>query len=190
MRVPGALPPGKPPRCTYRRLHACGGFRCRGAPPAPSLQMSLKASELLKLHANVFHEPLAAIDGPNVELRGQSLPTLLSQTGGPPEFVATLPVTFEVMQQSLQELPRADTEPDGFFLITGHEESFFWRLNGHMHEHQGQMHRVELNGECPAATLDAVLRTMGWPEAAVVFQLVHEGVTLREPELRRWALAE
>ncbi|TWT37041.1 hypothetical protein KOR34_19880 [Posidoniimonas corsicana] len=149
---------------------------------------------MLRLHANVFAEPPAAIDGPAVELRGERLATLLSQTGGPPEFVATLPVTFEAMQQSLRNLPRTDTEPDGFFLVTGHEPveagETFWRLNGHMHEHQGRVHRVELNGECPELILDAVLGTMGWPEAPVVYQLVQEGVTLREPEFRGWAAAE
>ncbi|TWT78269.1 hypothetical protein Pla123a_10600 [Posidoniimonas polymericola] len=147
---------------------------------------------MLKLHANVFAEPPAAIDGPVVELRGQSLPTLLSQTGGPPQFVAAMPTPFEQMQQAIRELPRSDTEPDGYFLITGHEpvadgDPVFWRLNGHMHEHQGRMHRVELHGECPAKTLDTVLQTMGWPDQPVVFQLVHEGVTLREPEFRAWA---
>jgi REP element-mobilizing transposase RayT len=141
---------------------------------------------MLELHANVYALPHCAIVGPEVTLRGLSLPTLCSEAGGPPAFLATLPVTFEEMQASLLELPRSDCEPDGFFLITGHEDGKFWRLNGHMHEYEGQMHRVEFHGECPAATLDDVLRTMGWPDAKLAFELVKEGVTLRENEFRKY----
>jgi hypothetical protein len=142
---------------------------------------------MLELHANVYALPYCTCDGPLVLLRGLNLPTLRSEASGPPAFLATLPVAFEEMQAALLELPRSDCEPDGFFLITGHEDDKFWRLNGHMHEYEGQMHRVELNGECPAATFDDVLRTMGWPAAELVFELVKEGVTLREKEFRAWA---
>jgi hypothetical protein len=98
-------------------------------------------------------------------------------------------------------LPRCDCEPDGFFLLTGHtadgppSQQTFWRLNGHMHEFQAdvdpepRMHRIELSGECPAESFDAVLRTVGWPAVEVVFELVQEGVTLREADFRKWASA-
>lgn len=142
---------------------------------------------MLSLRANVFARPAGAVEGPSVALRGQDLPTLSGDASGPPSFAATLPVTFEQMQASLLELPRSDCEPDGFFLVTGHDEEIFWRLNGHMHEYDGMMHRIELNGECPAESLDAVLRTMGWPDAELVFQLVKEGVSLREEHFRLWA---
>ena len=142
---------------------------------------------MLELHANVYAFPEGATDGPEVSLRGMSLPTLRGDSGGPPTFLATLPVTFEEMQASLLDLERSDCEPDGFFLITGREGDKFWRLNGHMHEYDSQMHRVELHGECSAATLDSVLRTMGWPDVELVFELVKEGVTLREKEFRKWA---
>lgn len=142
---------------------------------------------MLELHANVYALPSGACEGPVVSLRGIDLPTLREESGGPPAFLATLPVTFEAMQTALLELERSDCEPDGFFLITGHEGDKFWRLNGHMHEYEGQMHHVELNGECPARALDSVLRTMGWPTAELAFELVKEGVTLREKEFREWA---
>ncbi|TWT99337.1 hypothetical protein Pla108_02740 [Botrimarina colliarenosi] len=142
---------------------------------------------MLKLHANVYAAPATTVAGDPVTLRGHALPTLRSEAGGPPAFLAALPMTFEAMQSRLMELPRCDCEPDGFFLVTGREEGVFWRLNGHMHEYDGQMHRVELNGECPAAALDAVLQTMGWPEAKLVFELVKEGVTLAEQDFRKWA---
>jgi hypothetical protein len=142
---------------------------------------------MLELHANVYALPPDACEGLAAFLRGHNLLTVRDASGGPPALLATLPVTFETMQAALFELERSDCEPDGFFLITGHEDGKFWRLNGHMHEYEGQMHRIELNGECPAATLDNVLRTMGWPNVELVFELVKEGVTLREQEFRKWA---
>ena len=91
------------------------------------------------------------------------------------------------MQTQLLENARCDCEPDGFFLLTGHEGKTFWRVNGHMHEHNGAMHRVELHGECPSESLDILLRSMGWPTVPLVFELVEEGVTLSEESFRKYA---
>ncbi len=145
---------------------------------------------LMRIHANVYALPAPVAAGPRVVLRGREFPTLGNSSGGPPRFDATLPVTFEAMQQQLLTLPRSDCEPDGFFLVTGGREETFWRLNGHMHELGAAMHRVELNGECPEETFDAVLKTMAWPGATLVFELVQEGVTLGEAEFRAWAVLE
>lgn len=149
---------------------------------------------MLSLQANVYARPSAIAEGPRRTLRGVELPTLTGPAGGPPLYLDVLPVTFEQMQESLFALPRCDCEPDGFFLVTGHTaDGTFWRLNGHMQEHQPDdadepsMHRIELNGECPAETLDTVLRAMGWPEAELVFELVQEGVALSEKDLRNYA---
>lgn len=142
---------------------------------------------MLSLHANVFAPPPDVVDGPEVTLRGLVLRTLTDPAGGPPRFVASLGVSFETMQQRLAALPRTDCEPDGFFLVTGHAGDVFWRLNGHMHELRGSMYRVELNGECPEATLDQVLGALGWPDTELAFELVREGVTLDERAFRSWA---
>lgn len=142
---------------------------------------------MLQLHTTVYALPRLTKPGAVVVLRGLSLPTLGGEYGGPPRFDTPLPVTFDALQQRLTELPRCDTEPDGFFLLTGHQAGAFWRLNGHMHEYNDSMHRVELSGECPSAALDAVLGRLGWPSTPLAFELVQEGVTLRESDFRRWA---
>lgn len=142
---------------------------------------------MLKLHAVVYALPPEVAEGNSVTLRSQSFTPLVGSEGAPPAFSAALTPSFEEIQERLLKLPSSDCEPDGYFLVTGRENGHFWRLNGHMHEHAGRMHRVELNGECPAPDLDAVLRTFGWPETELVFQLVHEGVTLREGDFREWA---
>ena len=145
---------------------------------------------MLHFHANLYAIPEDTAPGPGVWLRGLSLPTLQSTEGGPPRYLATLPVTFEQSQRSLLELPRCDCEPDGFFLLTGHEGETFWRLNGHLHEYEEKLHRVELNGECPNESLDAVLSALGWPEAKLAFELVKEGVSLTEEDFRNYAAAK
>ncbi|MEN1682048.1 MAG: hypothetical protein AAGJ46_20905, partial [Planctomycetota bacterium] len=151
--------------------------------------------------ANVFARPEGDLAIGEATLRGVAVETIAGPGGGPPLFVATMPVTFETMQESLFALVRCDCEPDGFFLLTGGmgkappEEGGFWRLNGHMHELRDEagaarMHRVELSGECPPEALDRVLGAMGWPDAELVFELVQEGLTLPEKDFRRWAAAE
>ncbi len=144
---------------------------------------------MLRIHANVYAAPSSSDAGEPMRLRGLELATLRGDRGGPPSFDRPMAVEFETIQSRLAELDLADCEPDGFFLVSGHAGPTFWRLNGHMHEHEGRMHRVELHGECPDSTLDAVLRVMGWPETPLVFELVQEGVTLNEQDFRRWASA-
>lgn len=153
---------------------------------------------IYRFQANVFARPERGLETGEATLRGVGVSTLRGPGGGPPLFTATMPVTFEQMQQSLLALVRCDCEPDGFFLLTGGmgkaapEAGGFWRLNGHMHELRDQagaarMHRVELSGECPPAALDRVLGAMGWPDCEVVFELVQEGLTLAEADFRAWA---
>ncbi|MEO0530059.1 MAG: hypothetical protein AAF266_05695 [Planctomycetota bacterium] len=149
---------------------------------------------MLHFHANVYALPATAIEGPRRAIRGEEFSTLVGESGGPPLFLDVLPVTFETMQQRLMEMPRCDCEPDGFFLLTGHtDDGTFWKLNGHMQEYtpngadEPRMHRTELSGECPEGFLDMVLRTMGWPEAELVFELVKEGATLCESGFRTYA---
>jgi hypothetical protein len=101
---------------------------------------------------------------------------------------AALPVTFEEAQSRLMRLPRMDTEPDGYFLIAGGErEGQRWVVNGQLFESGDRLHRVELRGECPEATLDGLLRCFGWPDIELAFELVHEGLTLDQASFRERA---
>lgn len=143
---------------------------------------------MLYFHANVFARPTAAVTGMTVELRGMEIAALAASEGGPPMFDAPLPVPFEEIQQRLMEIPRMDIEPDGYFLVAGGErDGQRWQIDGHMHEYDGQMYRVEMHGSCSGETLDQLLRCFGWPACDLVFQLVHEGATLSEADFRRFA---
>ncbi len=124
--------------------------------------------------------------GPIVQLRGVEFSTIGGTDGGPPLFDVPLPVSFEVVQQQLMQIPRMDLEPDGYFLVAGGEqEGARWQIDGHLFEYDGKMHRLEMHGSCSTATLDQILDCLGGCD--FVFQLVHEGATLSEPDFRRWA---
>lgn len=168
---------------------------------------------LLTFHANLYAWPTALESVPpaeetasqtnppqsdSVELRGQQLLPLRGPGGGPPRFLDPFPVSFEEMQQRLSEIFRMDCEPDGFFCVAGARKGVHWRLSGQMFElpadgssaSASQMHRIELNGQCPSHSLDEVLATLGWPATKVVFELVNEGVSLAESDFRKYASAQ
>ena len=135
-----------------------------------------------RFHVNIFALPPHAAVGAFVTLRGVEVPTLRAQT-----FDAFLPVTFEEAYAALAKLPRIDIEPDGFFVISGDVDGRRWQLDGHLYDFGDRLHRVELHGDCPVESLDAILACLGWPETPLVFELVMEGVALAEPQFRLFA---
>ncbi|QDU58989.1 hypothetical protein [Aeoliella mucimassa] len=146
---------------------------------------------MLNFHANVFAVPSQLTAGPEMTLREVALSTYAAPAGGPPMFDAILPVRFEEVQQRLLKIDRMDIEPDGYFLVAGGEQQGCrWQIDGHLFEYHGKMHRVEMHGSCSEEKLDELLSCFGWPECPMVFQLVHEGVTLSESDFRKFAAAE
>ena len=139
---------------------------------------------LLRFHANLFALPSQSAVGASVMLRGAELPTLRAQT-----FDAFLPVTFEEAYDALAKLPRVDIEPDGFFVISGDRDGRRWQLDGHLFDFGDRVHRVELHGDCPPESLDAILACIGWPATPLAFELVKEGVALDEAAFRLFAAA-
>jgi hypothetical protein len=140
---------------------------------------------LYRFHCNIFALPPHAKDDNEVVLRGVSALILQAQP-----FDAYLPVTFEQAIDALAKLPRLDAEPDGFFVIAGDHDGGRWQVDGHLFDFNDRLHRVELHGECPPETFDALLRCIGWPETQLAFELVMEGVALDEASFRSWAAAK
>ena len=138
----------------------------------------------LCFHANIFARPLQSAAGAPTTLRGLTLPTLRPQS-----FDAFFPLAFEQAYDALAKLPRIDIEPDGFFVISGDSNGERWQLDGHLYDFGDRLHRVELHGDCPPASLDAILACLGWPAASLAFELVMEGVALAEFEFRAFAVA-
>lgn len=138
-----------------------------------------------RFHANIFVLPPQAAAGATTPLRGLTLHTLRPQS-----FDAFFPLTFEQAYDALAQLPRIDIEPDGFFVISGDHDGKRWQLDGHLYDFGDRLHRVGLHGNCPPASLDAVLACLGWPETPLAFELVMEGVALDEAAFRQFAAAK
>jgi hypothetical protein len=136
----------------------------------------------LRFHANIFARPPHAAEGIPTTLRGLTLPTFRPQT-----FDAFFPATFEEAYDALAKLPRVDIEPDGFFVISGDIDGRRWQLDGHLYDFGDRLHRVELHGDCPPESLDAILACFGWPQTPLAFELVMEGVALDEAAFRQFA---
>lgn len=137
---------------------------------------------LYRFHTNLFVRPSRLAAGGEIDLRGLRLPRVQATA-----YDAFLPVSFEQAIESLNRLPRLDSEPDGWFVIAGDHQGRRWQVDGHLFDFAGQLHRVEIHGECPPEAFDDLLRCVGWPQAPLVFELVMEGVALEEPAFRRWA---
>jgi hypothetical protein len=135
-----------------------------------------------RFHANIFALPSKAAPGLTMALRGIAIPTLRAQT-----FDAFFPATFEEAYDALAKLPRVDIEPDGFFVISGDIDGRRWQLDGHLYDFGDRLHRVELHGDCPPESLDAILACFGWPQTPLAFELVIEGVALDEAAFRQFA---
>jgi hypothetical protein len=142
---------------------------------------------LYRFHVNLFAMPDDLIAGDSIKLRELSIARQSDARGRPPKFDSYFDVTFEQAADALRSLPRLDAEADGFFLISGDHDGRRWQVDGHLFDFAGRLHRVELHGACPTETFDALLGCVGWPQTALAFELVREGVALDEAAFRRWA---
>ena len=144
-----------------------------------------------RFHLNIFARPPGSLSCSPITLHGVDLEKLAQDNGAPLTFDAPLPVTWEAVAEELAALPRMIFEPDGSFVWSGDWEGKRWQVDGHLFEFsfsgEPRLHRLELHGECPEGEFDKLLRTTSWPEAELLFELVMEGVTLDETNLRRLA---
>lgn len=102
-------------------------------------------------------------------------------------FDAFFPVTFEQAAAQMARLPRLDVEPDGFFVQSGAEQQLAWRLSGQLFDFDDRLHRVELNGSCPAAELKVLLSCFGLDPQQLVFELAEQGLLLDAHDFLGWA---
>lgn len=97
---------------------------------------------------------------------------------------ASFACTWEDAATVLEAMPRMIFELDGSFVVSGGVRETRWQVDGHLFDFAGRLHRVELHGECPPAVFDELLRCVGWPRQSLVFEMVHEGITVDEQTFR------
>jgi hypothetical protein len=97
---------------------------------------------------------------------------------------AALAVTFEQAAARLAALPRMYFEPDGSFLWVSAPGEPAWQLEGQLQDRGDQLDHVEIKGMCSRARFDDFLAALGWPQNALAFHLVVEGIELHEFEFR------
>jgi hypothetical protein len=125
-----------------------------------------------------------------------NLPKLRFQVsvhGIPPASVAStsLAVSFDSAFVQLSLLARLFIEPDGSFVWRGTDAGGSeWQVDGNLIDQGESLAYVELKGNCPEEQFDELLRTLGWPQQALAFQLPRRGVLLEESEFRRLAASD
>ena len=138
----------------------------------------------ITLHARPINPPQSA----TAEVQGRPIRSLIV----PAESNGTaFPTTFEATLAALEALPRMFIEPDGSFVwVSSHDENKPWQLDGALYDRNGHMLYVDLKGSCPPEAFDRILQSLGWPEAAVMVQLVREAVFVDEETFRGYAAKE
>ncbi len=142
---------------------------------------------LFELHVSIHARGADVSGGAEIELRGQALQTLQV---GVDELATPLSVSFEEALEYMERCERLFVEPDGSFVWTSSsEENTWWQLDGVLYDRGGRLNHVDLKGTCPPERFDQLLKTLGWPESELMFQLSREAVYLGDAEFRRWAMA-
>lgn len=99
-----------------------------------------------------------------------------------------LAIGFDAALDRLAALERMYVEPDGSFVWTSRREGLSWQVDGNAAEREGRVLLVDLRGSCPPPELDRLLGALGWPEQALMFQLLRPAVFLDETTFRRHAV--
>lgn len=122
--------------------------------------------------------------GPIVVVEGLNCETLLVPMHQQTE---PLDVTFEHVCQQLEQFERMYIEPDGSFVWVSGNESISepWQVDGLLHDRGDWLVALELKGVCSRGAFERLLMAVGWPVAALSFQLVREAVFVTEETVRR-----
>ncbi len=139
---------------------------------------------MYKFHASLHARPENAIPGMGHNFGGVKFATL----DIPPDEVATpFAISFEQAVKNLSRLERMFIEGDGSFVWVSSQQNNTWQIDGNLYDRKDKLWYVDLKGTCPTAEWDRLLAAFGWPQTAVVFQVVQAAVFLAETEFRRLA---
>jgi len=135
-------------------------------------------------HVTLHARPAGVLAADESELQGRRLTTLRLHAAA---TSTPFGLSFEQAAAALAQLPRMFVEPDGSFVWSSSSHDTAWQVDGVLYDRNERLLFVDLKGSCPAEAFDELLRTLGWPETALVFQLTREAVYVDEPTFRQWA---
>ena len=93
-------------------------------------------------------------------------------------------VTFDEAFVELEQVTGVFIEPDGSFFRASRPGEPQWQVEGNLYDQGVRLAYVELKGCCPEERLNELLGAFGWPEVPMEFQMVREGILLRDEEFR------
>ena len=138
----------------------------------------------MSFHVVIHPRPDGLCSQRDVHIGDRTLPALSlpNETSQPP-----FSLSFEEAVARLRQLPRMFVEPDGSFVWVPAGSGERYQLDGSLCDNGTRLLHVELKGNCDGTTFDTFLQVLGWPEQAVMFQLVRDGIYLAEDEFRQLA---
>lgn len=143
------------------------------------------AIAMYAFHATIHALPAEAAQGSPVSLAGVTYTTLA--VSADLLGAASFELSFEEATARLSSLDRMYCEPDGSFVWVSSQKESPWQVDGNLYDRNERLLFVDVKGSCPPAEFDRLLSCFGWPQTAIMFQLVREAVLLGETEFRRWA---
>ncbi len=135
-------------------------------------------------HASLHPRPTTLPAAAPLTVAGVDWPSLAADQA---VLAAGFPLSFETVATRLEQLPRMFLEPDGSLVWVGSSAEATWQLDGVLYDRAGRLLYLELKGWCPAEPFDALLRTLDWPETAVLVQWMAQGRYLDERVFRQLA---
>jgi hypothetical protein len=147
------------------------------------LQSCLTMSELLRFHVRIYARPAVTSQASARQAGSARVTPLVAEQS---DLLSSWPITFDLAAAAVGRLPRMFCEPDGSFVWVAPCEPA-WQVDGVLYDRGPNLAYVELRGSCEAAALEQLLKALGWPETALVFELVAVGWLLSEADFRRMA---
>ena len=138
----------------------------------------------LVFDVSLHPRPGGAVPGEDLFDSNAAWPTLVMPRESAGE---TMAIGFDKALERLAALERLYVEPDGSFVWVGPGSERGWQVDGNAYERNGRVLVVEVKGRCPPAAWECLLAVWGWPEEALLVQLVRAGGFVDEPTFRSMA---
>jgi hypothetical protein len=123
---------------------------------------------LPQLNLHLYSRPPSAQPATVVIVDGRSLATIRCTDLEASRYL----LSFEEAAEAIAGFERMFFEMDGSFVWTGGSAPHAWQLDGMLYDRENRVQRIELKGNCTLLAWQQLLRAFGWPDQAIVAQLI------------------